>query len=49
MTFRILLDHDDKLIVPEHRIEKTENKTKEKQLKELVELAEENNIERGKS
>ena len=45
--FRILLDHDDKLIVPEHRIEKTENKTKENQLKELVELAEENNIERG--
>ena len=41
------MDHDDKLIVPEHRIEKTENKTKENQLKELVELAEENNIERG--
>ena len=41
-----MLDHDDKLIVPEHRIEKTENK-KKKQLKELVELAEENNIERG--
>ena len=40
--FRILLDHDDKLIVPEHRIEKTENKTKDRQLKELVELAEEN-------
>ena len=45
--FRILLDHDDKLIVPEHRIEKTENKTKEKQLKELVELAEESKIERA--
>ena len=45
--FRILLDHDDKLIVPEHRIEKTENKRKEQQLKELVELAEENNVERG--
>ena len=45
--FRILLDHDDKLIVPEHRIEKTKNKTKENQLKELVELAEENNIGRG--
>ena len=43
--FRILLDHDDKLIVPEHRIEKTENKTKDRQLKELVELAEENKSE----
>ena len=44
--FRILLDHDDKLIVPEHRVEKTENKTKDKQLKELVEFAEENKPER---
>jgi len=44
--FRILLDHDDKLIVPEHRIEKTENKTKDKQLKELVEFAGKNNSER---
>jgi len=43
--FKILLDHDDKLIVPEHRIEKTENKRKEKQLKELVELAEEDKTE----
>ena len=44
--FRILLDHDDKLIVPEYRIEKTENKTKDKQLKELVEFAGNNNSER---
>ena len=44
--FRILLDHDDKLIVPQHRVEKTENKTKDKQLKELVEFVEENKPER---
>ena len=43
--FKILLDHDDKLIVPEHRIERTKNKTKDKQLKELVELAEETKLE----
>ena len=34
------------LLIPEHRVEKTENKTKDKQLKELVEFAEENKPER---
>ena len=40
--FKILLDHDDKLIVPEHRIERTKNKTKDKQLKELEKELEKN-------
>ena len=43
--FKILLDHDDKLIVPEHRIERTANNAKDKQLKEIVELSEETKIE----
>ena len=43
--FKILLNPDDKLILPEHRIERTANKAKDKQLKEIVELSEETKIE----
>ena len=43
--FKILLNPDDKLILPEHRIERTANKAKDKQLKEIVELSEEPKIE----
>ena len=43
--FKILLNHDDKLILPEHRIERTANKAKDKQLKEIVELSEETKTE----
>ena len=43
--FKILLNPDDKLILPEHRIERTANKAKDKQLKEIVELSEETKTE----
>ena len=43
--FKVLLNPDDKLILPEHRIERTANKAKDKQLKEIVELSEEPKIE----
>ncbi|MEC7972388.1 MAG: hypothetical protein VX987_06840, partial [Pseudomonadota bacterium] len=43
--FKILLNPDDKLILPEHRIERTANKAKDKQLKEIIELSEETKIE----
>ena len=43
--FKVLLNPDDKLILPEHRIERTANKAKDKQLKEIVELSEETKTE----